>query len=195
MKLSDLHQSSLKDDTDLGKKEVDWWFNVGDRSNVENIRTYLNMITTEHELIKLYTAKSNKNTENRLVRLIQLNNDLVHFFLTYVNKLYWLSSLNGEPQEKSGLTNWQKFKAFITPCCLKIEKDLEPVLEDLAKQGLKEGGEALEKIIESKIGGSVGEIVGKTTNTIINDTGNSLVHVVENVTHNVLIGELHDVPL
>lgn len=127
--LKSLHNSSLKNDTDLGNKKVKWWNEDSDNSNVENIRTYLNMITAEHELIKLYVAKNNQNTINRVERLINLNNDLVHFFLSYVNKLYWLSLDGDEPDEKSGLTILQ-CQQLVLPSVQSLSKIVSTIMQN-----------------------------------------------------------------
>ena len=126
--LSKLHNSSLKG-TALGNYTIPWWDTDSDNSNVENIRIYLNMISTEHELIKLYVAKNNTNTQNRLTRLIQLNNDLVHFFLSYVNKLYWLNITDDEPEEKSGLT-LEQCQKLVLPSVQSLSKIVTTIMQN-----------------------------------------------------------------
>ena len=67
--------------------KFDWWIVQSDVDNAMKIRNYLQMQKNEKALVKLYVAKNNQNTLNRIKAFIKQNIELVDFYLKYIYTL------------------------------------------------------------------------------------------------------------
>lgn len=98
-----LHPYLFELNTDAKKKKINWWKVQTDIQNVNRVRLYFKMDLLEKELIKLYNTKKNKNLLDRVHSYINYNLDICHFFLSNVDKLFWINA-DLDNAESSGLS-------------------------------------------------------------------------------------------